>query len=170
MQLCLKLVDTECQPLGNHTIEVWHCDIHGVYSGDTSQSNNPGNFATSFCTGDEESAIQSTWYRGQLLTDEQGRVNFKTHFPGWYPGRTIHIHFAVSDAEGNSRLVSQFCFTDELADEICSTHPLYSDRGVQDTSLSRDGVFPRANQEPFIFNTQRNSDGSLLAYQTIKVS
>ena len=169
MQLCLKVVDEDCQPLSNHTIEVWHCDIHGVYSGDTSESSDANGFATSFCTGDEDSAAQSTWYRGQLVTDEQGRVNFKSQFPGWYPGRTVHIHFAVSDAEGNSRFISQFCFTDELADEIYANHPLYSERGVQDTPLSRDGVFPRGNRDPFIFKTDRNSDGSLLAYQMIKV-
>ena len=169
MQLCLKVVDEDCQPLSNHTIEVWHCDIHGVYSGDTSESRDANGFARSFCTGDEDSAAQSTWYRGQLVTNEQGRVNFKSQYPGWYPGRTVHIHFAVSDAEGNSRFTSQFCFTDELADEIYTSHPLYSERGAQDTPLSRDGVFPRGNRDPFIFKTERNRDGSLLAYQMIKV-
>ena len=169
MQLCLKLVDADCQPLSNHIIEVWHCDIYGVYSGDLSESRDSDGFATSFCTGDIENAVQSTWYRGQLVSNEQGRVNFKSQFPGWYPGRTVHIHFAVSDVEGNSRLISQFCFSDALADEVYTQHPLYRERGGQDTPLSRDGVFPSSYIEPFIFKTKKNRDGSLLAYQTIKV-
>ena len=35
MLLCLRLIDSNCDPLANHTVEVWHCDANGVYSGDT---------------------------------------------------------------------------------------------------------------------------------------
>ena len=38
MLLCLRLIDSNCEPLANHTVEVWHCDANGVYSGDTSES------------------------------------------------------------------------------------------------------------------------------------
>ena len=90
---------------------------------------------------------------------------------GCFPagGRTIHIHFAVSDASGSSRIVSQFGFEDAIATQVYTTHPLYSHRGDQDTPLDRDGVFP-ADTDPFVMKTQQNSDGSILAFHTIQVS
>jgi protocatechuate 3,4-dioxygenase beta subunit len=169
MQLCLRLIDSNCNPLADHTIEVWHCDANGVYSGDTSESEDAANFSSGFCTGGDEGALRSSWYRGQLVTDVNGRVNFKSCFPGWYPGRTIHIHFAVSDANQTSRVVSQFCFPNELAAQVYTTHPTYSPRGDQDTPLERDGVFP-TNTDVFMMSIRQNEDGSLLAYHTIQVN
>jgi len=173
MQLCLRLIDSECQPLANYTIEIWHCDTAGVYSGDTADSEDANGFAVGFCTSGDSAAQQSTWYRGKLTTDDNGRVNFKTCFPGWYPGRTIHIHFAVSDNGGSSRgIISQLCFTDELAREICTTHERYSSRGEQNAPLAsgRDAVFPSTGYEAFLLTTEQNSDGTLLAYHTIQIA
>lgn len=172
MQLCLQLIDSNCQPLANHTIEIWHCDTAGIYSGDTSSSNDSSSFAGSFCTGGDSAASNSSWYRGQLTTDSSGRVNFKTCFPGWYRGRTIHIHFAVSNASSNRQVISQFCFTDALAKEICTTNALYSARGEQDTTLAggSDSVFPRSGYEDYLLTTEQNSDGTLLAYHTIQIA
>ena len=171
MQLCLRVVDSNCEPLANYSVEVWHCDTQGIYSGDTSESNDAGRFAGNFCTGGDSDAAQSTWFRGRQITDSNGRVNFKTCFPGWYRGRTIHIHFGVNDGSGNSQVISQFCFTDALAREICTTHELYSNRGEQDTPLAggRDGVFPSSGFENFLLTTEQNSDGTLLAYHTIQI-
>ncbi len=172
MQLCLRVVDSNCEPLEGHLVEVWHCDNRGVYSGDTSDSEDAGRFAGGFCTGGDDEAEQSTWFRGMLVTDSNGRVNFKTCFPGWYRGRTIHIHFSVSDGSGQSKVISQFCFTDAFAREICTTHERYSSRGEQDTTLSggRDTVFPSSGYENFLLATQQNTDGTLLAYHTIQVA
>lgn len=168
MQLCLRLVDSSCNPLANHTIEVWHCDTAGIYSGDTSNSDDSSSFAGNFCTGGNTGAERSTWFRGQLTTDSSGRVNFKTCFPGWYSGRTIHIHFAVSQ-NGVGRVISQFCFTDAFAKQICTEHPLYNSRGEQNTTLAggRDTVFPSSGYESYLLTTQANSDNTLLAYHTI---
>ena len=106
-----------------------------------------------------------------LTTNNNGRVNFKTCFPGWYPGRTIHIHYAISNKIGEISVVSQLCFTDKIAHDICTKHELYRKRGEQDTPLSsgRDVVFPSRGYEDFVASTQRNSDGTLLAYHTIQV-
>jgi protocatechuate 3,4-dioxygenase beta subunit len=171
MQLCLQLVDATCSPLAGYVIEVWHCDTRGVYSGDTSGSDDADRFAGGFCTAGDDEAESSTYFRGQLTTDADGRVNFKTCFPGWYGGRTIHIHFAVSDPDGTSRVISQFCFTDEMCDEICTTHDRYADRGAQDTPLAggTDTVFPRSGYEEYLLATERNSDGSMLAYGVVRV-
>lgn len=170
MQLCLQLVDSKCQPLAGYQIEVWHCDTRGVYSADTSRSDNKARFSSDFCSGGDDAAKKSAWFRGVLTSDADGRVNFKTIFPGWYPGRTLHIHFAVSNGKQTS-LVSQFCFADALATEILTQHEQYRQRGDQDTPNEdgADGVY-RSNAADFRFHTIRNADGSLLAYRTIQVA
>ena len=171
MQLCLQLVDSNCNPLAGYTVEVWHCDIEGVYSGDTSNSDDSSSFAGGFCTGNDRTAENSTWYRGQLTTDSDGRVNFKTHFPGWYSSRVVHIHFAVSNGSGSRQVISQFCFTDDFVEEIFSDHDLYVSAGQPDTTLaSGDTVFPSYGYDEFVLNTEQNSDGTLLAYHTIQIA
>lgn len=35
------------------------------------------------------------WLRGVQQTDEDGMVEFETIVPGWYSGRTAHIHVKV---------------------------------------------------------------------------
>ncbi len=170
MQLCLRLIDRNCNPLSGYEIEVWHCNVTGLYSGDTSGSSDSRRFSSGFCTSNNSAALRSKWFRGTQLTDSNGRVNFKTCFPGWYSGRTIHIHFRVRN-NNNDQVISQFCFTDTLTAEICNTHPEYSARGTQDTTLSggRDTVF-NADYTEFLFDTRQNEDGSLLAYKTIQLS
>lgn len=170
MQLCLRLIDRNCNPLPGYEIEVWHCNIAGLYSGDTSGSADSRRFSSGFCTGNNSTALRSKWFRGTQLTDSHGRVNFKTCFPGWYTGRTIHIHFRVRN-NNNDQVISQFCFTDSLTAEICNFHPEYSARGTQDTTLSsgRDTVFS-ADYTEFLFDTRQNEDGSLLAYKTIQLN
>lgn len=171
MMLCLQLIDSTCQPLQDYTVEVWHCDANGVYSGDTTASAQSSNFSPNFCTGGDTTALQSSWYRGQLVTDVDGRVNFKTCFPGWYPGRTIHIHFAVSDTSGQSRVISQFTFEDALATDVYTNHPSYRRRGDQSTPLAsgQDGIFPASGYEPYLMTTVQNSDGTLLAHHRIQI-
>ncbi len=171
MQLCVQLVDDACVPLSGYTLEVWSCDNRGIYSGDTAQSTDSERFAGSFCTADDAEAVASTYLRGQATTDAEGRANFLTIFPGWYRGRTIHIHFAVTDPGGTTRVISQWCFTDEFAENICTTHELYSDRGVQDTPLAggTDSVFPADSYEEYLLSLEQNADGTLLGYGTIRI-
>jgi protocatechuate 3,4-dioxygenase beta subunit len=172
MMLCLQLVDQSCNPLEGYLIEVWHCDRSGVYSGDTSSSDDTTTFAGSFCTGGDSAAETSTWFRGEMTTDASGRINLKSCFPGWYAGRTIHIHFRVRLPYGGSDyVVSQFCFSDAFAEEICTGHSLYSSRGVQDTTLASgmDTVFPDSDYDEYMLNLEQNSDGSLLAYKRIMI-
>ena len=105
MQLCLRVVDSSCKPLSGLEVEVWHCDVAGLYSGDTSGSSDSSGFNSSFCTSNNANAVKAKWYRGTQVTDSNGRVNFKSCFPGWYSGRTIHIHFRVRN-NNNDQVVS----------------------------------------------------------------
>jgi protocatechuate 3,4-dioxygenase beta subunit len=170
MQLCLRLVDRDCKPLSGYEIAVWHCDKRGVYSADTSNSLNSGNFWSRFCSGNDKAAKKSTWFRGALVTDTNGRVNFKSCFPGWYRGRAIHIHCRISHMNIEP-FVSQFCFTDALSKKIYTNHSEYRERGLQDTFLVNggDGIF-RENYQPFLFDVKKNLDNTMLAYKTIQIS
>jgi protocatechuate 3,4-dioxygenase beta subunit len=172
MMLCLQVVDQDCNPLEGYLVEVWHCNREGIYSGDENQSDDTSTFAGGFCTGNDQEAENSTWFRGEQTTDSSGRVNFKSCFPGWYSGRTIHIHFRVRlEYGGSDYIVSQFCFDDALCDDICTSHDLYVARGEQDTPLSggRDTVFPDTDYENFLMNVQQYDNGVLLGYKRIMI-
>lgn len=169
MQVCLQIVDSNCTPIANAQVEIWHCDRAGVYSADTSGSSESGSFAGNFCSGGNEEANNSKWFRGVLMTDGDGRVNFKTCFPGWYSGRTSHIHFRVK-RNNQVSIISQFCFEDALTEEIYTKHPAYSCRGSQSTPLSSgDNVFGSMYQN-YLMTTQKNSDNSMLAYKRVMLT
>ena len=168
MMLCLQLVDESCAPLSGYEIEVWHCDVDGIYSGDTSSSADSSNFNTSFCTGNDSDALQSQWFRGIAVTDASGRINLKSCFPGWYSSRAIHIHFRIKQ-NNSDELISQFGFSDTFVQDICVNHTDYEHRGAPDTLLGSDTVFS-SDSDSYLFNTAQNSDGSLLAYKRIMLS
>jgi len=169
MQLCLQLTDQNCQPLPGYEIEVWHCDVQGIYSADTTNSPDSSRFATSFCSGDDEAALASRWFRGILVADSTGRVNFRSCFPGWYSGRAIHVHLRIRQNNMDA-LISQCGFNDFFGQKICTTHPDYAAHGEPDTYFNNDTVFSAPPDEGILFNLKANDDGSLLAYKRIKIS
>ena len=168
MMLCLQLIDESCNPLSGYEIEVWHCDVDGIYSGDTSDSADSSNFNSSFCTDNESDALSAKWFRGIAVTDSSGRVNLKSCFPGWYSSRAIHIHFRIR-RNNNDQLISQFGFTDAFCQDICTNHVDYSHHGEPDTLLGQDTVFG-SDYNDYLFDIEQNEDGSLLAYKRIIIS
>jgi protocatechuate 3,4-dioxygenase beta subunit len=77
------------------------------------------------------------------MTDASGRVSFQTIYPGWYTGRTVHIHFKVRttpDSPSGYSLTSQLYFDDALTDQVHATAP-YSQKGTRDTRNSNDGIY-----------------------------
>jgi protocatechuate 3,4-dioxygenase beta subunit len=113
-----------CTPLGNAAVDIWHCDAAGVYSGFQGQL---GGLNT---TG-------QIFLRGTQLTDADGRVQFTTIYPGWYPGRTTHIHFKVH-LSPTQEVTSQLYFPEALNSEVYETAP-YAEHGQKDTSNLADG-------------------------------
>jgi len=168
MMLCLQLTDENCNPLSGYEIEVWHCDVNGLYSGDTSSSADSSRFNSSFCTGNNSGALNSAWFRGIGVTDSSGRINLKSCFPGWYSSRAIHVHFRIRN-NNNDQLISQFGFEDSFCNAICANHVDYSSRGEPDTLLGQDTVFG-SDYNDYLFNVIQNDDGSLLAYKRIMVT
>lgn len=159
MRLVLKVVDVDCNPIAGAEVDVWHTSADGFYSGEDSVQQ---------CTLGDPEAIASRWMRGVQTTDEEGRVDFDTVFPGWYGGRTIHIHFQVRIG-GTAYVTSQLFFDDALSDEIIASEPVYSDRGPRDTTNAEDGVIGGGDVGNVLLMTERQSDGAMLAWRALVV-
>jgi protocatechuate 3,4-dioxygenase beta subunit len=114
-----------CTPIVGANIDIWHADVRGVYS---EYPNMLGGV----------DASNDTFLRGRQATDKNGWVRFRSIFPGWYPGRTTHIHFKVW-LSGSMEITSQMYFPEDKTAEIYKTAP-YDDHGPKDTSNASDGV------------------------------
>jgi protocatechuate 3,4-dioxygenase beta subunit len=118
----------ECHPLPNAQVDVWHCDAQGVYS----DVRDPG-FST----------VGQKFLRGYQLTDAHGAARFLTIYPGWYPIRTVHIHFKIRTepmARTHYEFTSQLYFPDELTDRVYTALP-YSSQGRRRVRNHQDFIF-----------------------------
>ena len=132
--LVSRLNDGNCQPLPGTQVDIWHCDALGVYS----DVQDPG-FDT---TGQK-------FLRGYQVTDPRGSVQFITVYPGWYPGRTVHIHFKIRTAPMARRsfeFTSQLYFNDELTDRVHTAQP-YATTGPRATRNQQDWIFRRGGDQ-----------------------
>jgi protocatechuate 3,4-dioxygenase beta subunit len=119
-----------CSPFAGAMVDIWHCDALGVYSGVT---DNAQGFDT---TG-------QTFLRGYQLTDANGLAQFTTIYPGWYRGRTVHIHFKIRTDAGSDQsyeFTSQLFFDEALSDQVFSQEP-YASKGQRDQLNSTDGIY-----------------------------
>lgn len=123
-----QLTDRACTPLKGAIVDVWHCDALGAYSDVADRS-----FDT---TG-------KTFLRGYQVTDANGTAEFTTIYPGWYPGRTVHIHFKIRTDSGlqqSHEFTSQLYFDDALTDRIHTQAP-YTTNGQRTLKNDGDGIF-----------------------------
>ncbi len=132
--LVSRLAGERCQPLAGVQVDVWQCDHLGVYSDVEDPS-----FST----------VGKKFLRGYQVTDEQGRAHFTTIYPGWYRGRTVHIHFKVRSPRTQRpgfEFTSQLYFDDALTDRVHATSP-YAERGTRTTRNERDGIYRRGGSQ-----------------------
>lgn len=154
LDLQLRVVDADsCAPIPDATIDVRHADAGGLYSAFSGQ----GDDANIDNTG-------QTFLRGTQMTDVDGSVMFSTIYPGWYRGRTTHIHIKVH-FDNNTRVTSQLYFPDEVTAAAYATDA-YRDRGPKDT-LNETDDFSAAN--PALRMSLKEAAGSYLATHTIGI-
>ncbi len=125
LRLRLTVVDaTSCKTIKGADVELWHADASGVYSGFGS------------------SASSQRFLRGHQRADAHGLVIFDTIYPGWYRGRTPHIHIKVH-VGGSVVHTGQLFFNDVTSDAVYRTAK-YDGRGEPDTSNAQDMIYKQA--------------------------
>ena len=135
LTLNLQVLDAEaCESISGATVELWHADAEGVYS--------------AFGEGSGEDFL-----RGAQRTSGSGLATFETIYPGWYPGRTVHIHVKVH-IDGNEVHTGQLYFDDELTDEVFAAEP-YAARGERDVRNDADGIYVAEST----LSLERDGDG-----------
>jgi protocatechuate 3,4-dioxygenase beta subunit len=134
-----------CTPLEGVAVDIWHCDALGVYS----DVSDPG-FNT----------VGQKWLRGYQVTDATGTAGFVTIYPGWYQGRTVHIHFKMrTDIESDQgyEFTSQLYFDDALTDVVHSQEP-YAAKGQRTLRNDGDGIFQNGGDQLTLMLTE-DGDG-----------
>ena len=117
-------VKTSCTPVGGANVEIWQCDAAGRYS----EYSQPGYDGTG-----------QTFLRGVQTTDANGRVTFRTIYPGWYAGRATHIHVEVF-INGTGVKTTQIAFPEDVSSAIYRTG-VYASKGQNTTTNAQDNVF-----------------------------
>jgi protocatechuate 3,4-dioxygenase beta subunit len=146
-----------CTPVPNAEVDVWSAGSNGVYS----------QFASGVCNPARADVASLRYCRGKQNTNAQGRVDFSTVFPGWYSGRTIHIHFTVR-VGGQAYITSQLYFEDALSEEILQQVD-YKARGTRDTTNRTDSVLRNGDLAEVVFETAKRADGVLHAWKVLSV-
>lgn len=141
-----QVSESGCTPLEGAKVEIWHCDADGVYS----DVSDPG-----FNTQGQK------FLRGYQVTDTNGQAMFLTIYPGWYSGRTVHIHFKIHQDNSNSgrEFTSQLFFDDSLTDQVFTQEP-YASKGQRNTLNSNDNIY----QDELLLDVAQASNGYAAAF------
>jgi protocatechuate 3,4-dioxygenase beta subunit len=123
-----QIVDGAAVPIQGAVVDLWHCNALGVYSDTASQQTTGRKFL-----------------RGYQVSDSKGFVQYLTVYPGWYSGRTVHIHarvriFAADQTTTTTNFTTQFFFDDNTTDQVFQLAP-YNTRGARDTRNTADSIY-----------------------------
>jgi protocatechuate 3,4-dioxygenase beta subunit len=138
-----------CKPLPGAVVDIWHCDAQGIYS-DVIDSH----FNT----------VGKKFLRGYQITDTNGGVRFITIYPGWYPGRTVHIHFKIrTDPKTlqTHEFTSQLYFDDSITDRV-HEQSAYAKKNPESfrTRNEEDGIFRKGGNQ-LMLKLARTDQGHL---------
>ena len=140
LALRLQVVDAACRPIQGARVNVWHCDAQGNYSG---------------YPGQQQGDLRGeTFLRGAQTTNQAGRAAFRTIWPGWYQGRTAHVHFKVLLGE-RDLLTGQIFFPDRFSRAVFDQLPDYARASTRGLIFNdQDGIARRAGQGAYAEVTQ----------------
>jgi uncharacterized protein (TIGR03437 family) len=146
---------TSCTALTGARVDVWHCDAGGIYSDEAANSSTGHKFL-----------------RGYQTTDDTGSVQFTTIYPGWYSGRTVHIHVRIRTYSGTTvtgEFVDQVFFDDSLTDTIFALAP-YNTRRARDTRNTNDMVLTGTNNGAVVYAGMTQTAAGYSGVATIGVN
>jgi protocatechuate 3,4-dioxygenase beta subunit len=154
LQLTMTVVDAACRPISDAKVDIWHCDAAGEYggiSGGGAGGAPPpgGGVGGSAATRGNK----DMWLQGYQTTGAGGTVKFSTIYPGWYPGRAVHIHLKVY-VGGRDVHTGQLFFPDQLSAAVFKNAPY---KGNPDTVNSHDFIFSSAGSAALLTPTQSGS-------------
>jgi protocatechuate 3,4-dioxygenase beta subunit len=113
-----------CRVIPHADLEIWHADAAGEYSG---------------FDGGGSGRTSTRYLRGHQRTNSKGRAIFDTIYPGWYQGRTPHVHLKVH-VGGNEVHTGQLFFRNALSAAVYKTR-YYRSRGAAETTNAEDGIY-----------------------------
>lgn len=131
-----------CKPINNAAVDIWHADAGGVYSG---FGNGAGN---------------GSFMRGIQKTSAKGLALFRTVYPGWYQGRTVHIHVKVH-LGGNVVHTGQLYFPDSVTDAAYRKAP-YASRPNRDVRNAADAIYRNGGKKSQL-SVRKNASGAYVA-------
>lgn len=137
-----RVSGSACTVLADAVVDLWQCDALGVYS----DVSGPG--------------AGRKFLRGFQRTDAQGRARFTTVYPGWYQGRTVHLHFKIRS--GSQEFSSQLFFEDAFTDGVFAQAP-YSRRPNRTTRNANDGIYGQ-NGRQLTLHCTPSGDGYAAAF------
>jgi protocatechuate 3,4-dioxygenase beta subunit len=159
LALTLTVVGQSCAPVDGARVDIWHCDAAGEYAG----VNGAGGPAPG---GAAARANGQTWCQGYQDAGDDGRVRFTTIYPGWYPGRAVHIHVKVF-AGGDAVHTGQLFFPDDLSEALFSDPPY---RGAPDTTNDADSIYASGGDASLLVPTRRDDGYAAEAQLVVDVS
>ena len=159
LTLRLRVIEAgPCIAIKGARVDIWHCDAKGLYSAFPGQSD-----------AHNVDATGKTFLRGTQVTDEAGWVNFNTIYPGWYDGRTTHIHFKVF-LDQRTVLTGQTFLPDALNEFIYTKVPDYGGRARQRMVINaNDHVIERSDPEHRAFCAVKEERDRYVATLTLGV-
>lgn len=155
LEVSIQLVDADGSTrVSGAVVEIWQCDALGRYSGFPPPDPPAEEHVASLPGGGDEPAAEERFLRGKQRTDDSGFCGFRTIYPGWYPGRTVHIH--VRATVDGKKFTSQLYFPEKVTDAVF-TRPPYRERPGRDTMNASDGIFA-AGGEPAVLELEKDGD------------
>lgn len=131
-----------CKAIKNAAVDIWHADAEGIYSG----------FG--------EGTASRTFMRGIQRSSAKGLALFRSVYPGWYQGRTVHIHVKVH-LGGNVVHTGQLYFPDAVTDAVYRKPP-YSSRPNRSTRNAADAIYRNGGKKSQV-SVRKNSAGVYVA-------
>lgn len=129
VELVFQVLDETGAPLDGGRLDIWHCDAKGRYSG----------FGLRPGEAPDADLKAARFLRGTQPLDSAGRAVFRTVYPGWYEGRTTHIHYKVWHG-GRTLLTAQVFLPDALNEFLYTQSADYRRPASRDTLNRNDDI------------------------------
>ncbi|KAJ8578974.1 hypothetical protein ON010_g228 [Phytophthora cinnamomi] len=150
MYIDIQVIDvSNCEPVKDMYVDLWHANATGVYSGVVASGNGNSN---------DQTNLNTNFLRGVTPTDGDGVAQMLSIFPGHYTSRTTHLHFignyggkvlANNTYSGaNVSHVGQFFFDQDLITSVEEVTP-YSTNKQPTTLNSADTIFAEASAQDY---------------------